>query len=46
MLITNTRAGLSRIKGKSSGPNYERVLEELDWLRPTLIVPIWVIGLK
>jgi hypothetical protein len=46
VIITNTRAGLDRIKYKSSGPNYERVCEELSWLRPTLTVPIWVIGLK
>jgi hypothetical protein len=25
---------------------YERVLEEVDWLRPTLTVPIWIIDLK
>jgi hypothetical protein len=46
VIITNTRAGLERIKHKSSGPSYERVLEELDWLRPTLTVPLWIIGLK
>ena len=46
VIITNTREGLERIKYKSSGPNYERVLEELDWLRPTLTVPLWVIGLR
>jgi hypothetical protein len=46
VIITNTKAGLERIKYKSSGPNYERVLEELDWLRPTLTVPLWIIGLK
>ena len=46
VIITNTRAGLPRIKHKSSGPSYERVLEELDWLRPTLTVPLWIIGLK
>lgn len=26
--------------------NHERVCEELDQLRPSLTVPIWVIGLK
>ena len=46
VIITNTRAGLERIKHKSSGPSYERVCEELDWLRPTLTVPLWIIGLK
>jgi hypothetical protein len=46
VIITNTRAGNERIKHKSSGPSFERVCEELDWLRPTLTVPIWVIGLK
>jgi hypothetical protein len=46
IIITNTKAGMERIKHKSSGPNYERVLEELDWLRPTLTVPLWIIGLK
>ena len=46
VIITNTKAGLERIKCKSSGPSYERVCEELDWLRPTLTVPLWIIGLK
>ncbi|HXR46769.1 MAG TPA: BglII/BstYI family type II restriction endonuclease [Candidatus Limnocylindrales bacterium] len=46
VIITNTREGLERIKYKSSGSNYERVLEELDWLCPTLTVPLWIIGLK
>ncbi|HEU5070921.1 MAG TPA: BglII/BstYI family type II restriction endonuclease [Verrucomicrobiae bacterium] len=46
VIITNTREGLNRIKYKSSGPNFERVCDELDWLRPTLTVPLWVIGLK
>jgi hypothetical protein len=46
VIITNTREGLKRIKHKSSGPSYERVCEELDWLRPTLTVPLWIIGLK
>jgi hypothetical protein len=46
VLITNTRVGWERIKHKSSGPSYERVLEELEWLRPTLTVPLWIIGLK
>jgi len=46
VIITNTREGLERIKYKSSGPSYERVCEELDWLRPTLTVPLWIIGLK
>jgi hypothetical protein len=46
IIITNTREGLERIKHKSSGPSYERVLEELEWLRPTLTVPLWIIGLK
>ena len=46
VIITNTKAGLGRIKYRSSGPNYERVLEELEWLRPTLTVPLWIIGLK
>lgn len=46
VIIANTKAGLERIKHKSAGPNFERVLEELDWLRPTLTVPIWLIGLK
>jgi hypothetical protein len=45
-IITNTKAGMQRIKHKSSGPSFERVCEELDWLRPTLTVPLWVIGLK
>jgi hypothetical protein len=46
VLITNTKKGLSRIKYKSSGSSYERVCEELDWLHPTLTVPIWLIGLN
>jgi hypothetical protein len=46
VIVTNTRDGSNRIKHKSSGPSYERVCEELDWLRPTLIVPLWIIGLK
>lgn len=46
VIITNTREGLKRIKYKSSGPSYERIREELDWLRPTLTVPLWIIGLK
>ena len=46
VIITNTRDGLKRIKHKSSGPSYERVCEELEWLRPTLTVPLWIIGLK
>ena len=46
VIITNTQNGLERIKCKSSRPNYERLLEELNWLRPTLTVPLWVIGLK
>ena len=46
VIITNTRDGLKRIKHKSSGPSYERICEELDWLRPTLTVPLWIIGLK
>lgn len=46
VLITNTKEGLNRIKYKSSGPSFERVCEELDWLRPTLTVPIWLIGLQ
>ena len=46
VIITNTKAGMERIKHKSSGPSYERVCEELEWLRPTLTVPLWIIGLK
>jgi hypothetical protein len=46
VIVTNTRDGLKRIKHKSSGPSYERICEELDWLRPTLTVPLWIIGLK
>ena len=46
VLITSTKEGMSRIKYKSPGPSYERVCEELDWLRPTLTVPICLIGLK
>ena len=46
VIITNTKSGMERIKHKSSGPSYERVCEELDWLRPTLTVPLWIIGLK
>ena len=45
-IINNTREGLKRIKPKSSGRSFERVCEELDWLRPTLTVPLWIIGLK
>jgi hypothetical protein len=37
---------MERIKHKSSGPSFERVLEELDWLRPTLTVPLRIIALK
>lgn len=40
VLITNTKVSLNRIKHKSSGPIFERVCEELDWLRPVLTVPI------
>jgi hypothetical protein len=31
---------------RAEHPDYERVCEELDWLRPTLTVPLWIIGLK
>lgn len=46
VIITNTKAGLERIKHKSYDPSYERVREELELLRSMLTVPIWIIGLK
>jgi hypothetical protein len=30
----------------ASSPNFERVCDELNWLRPTFTLPLWVIGLK
>jgi hypothetical protein len=46
VIITNTREGMKRMKNKYSTHNYERVCHELEWLRPTLHVPLWIIGLK
>ncbi|HET7624294.1 MAG TPA: BglII/BstYI family type II restriction endonuclease [Verrucomicrobiae bacterium] len=46
VLITHSMSGLSRVKGKSIAPSMRRVQADLAWLRGTITVPIWVIGLK
>jgi hypothetical protein len=46
VLITNSEAGLSRVKGKAVAPSLTRVNADLAWLRGTITVPIWVIALK
>jgi hypothetical protein len=46
VLITNSKSGLKRVKGKAVAPYIDRVKADLDWLRGTITVPIWVIGLK
>jgi Restriction endonuclease BglII len=46
ILITTSRSGLSRIKHKAVAPYVDRVKADLAWLRGTITVPIWVIGLK
>ncbi len=46
VLITTSKSGLDRIKHKAVAPYVERVKADLAWLRGTITVPIWVIGLK
>lgn len=46
VLITTSKSGLTRIKHKAGAPYVERVKTDLAWLRGTITVPIWVIGLK
>ena len=46
VLITNSKSGLKRVKGKTGAPYIDRVKADLAWLRGTITVPIWVIGLK
>lgn len=46
VLITHSEAGLDRVKGKAVAPSLTRVKADLEWLRGTITVPIWVIALK
>ncbi len=46
VLITHGESGLARTKHPSGAPSLARVQADLAWLRPTITVPIWVIGLK
>lgn len=46
VLITTSKSGLTRIKHKAVAPYVDRVKADLAWLRGTITVPIWVIGLK
>jgi len=46
VLITTSKSGLARIKHKAVAPYVDRVKADLAWLRGTITVPIWVIGLK
>jgi hypothetical protein len=46
VLITHSASGLSRVKHKAVAPSMVRVKADLAWLRGTITVPIWVIGLK
>jgi hypothetical protein len=46
ILITNSKSGLKRVKGRTIAPYLDRVKADLAWLRGTITVPIWVIGLK
>lgn len=46
ILITHAESGLARTKYPSGAPSLARVQADLVWLRPTVTVPIWVIGLK
>jgi hypothetical protein len=46
VLIVTTRNGMKRIKQDSSSICFEQVCEELNWLRPILPVPMWIVGLE
>jgi hypothetical protein len=46
ILITTSKSGLTRLKHKAVAPYVDRVKTDLAWLRGTITVPIWVIGLK
>jgi len=46
ILITHAESGLARTKHPSGAPSLARVQADLAWLRPTITVPIWIIGLK
>lgn len=46
VLITTAKSGLGRIKHKAVAPYVDRVKADLEWLRGTITVPIWVVGLK
>jgi hypothetical protein len=46
VLITTSKSGLKRLKHKAVAPYVDRVKADLAWLRGTITVPIWVIGLK
>ena len=46
VLITSADSGLVRIKYRSIAPSLTRIKDDFAWLRPSLTVPIWVIGLK
>lgn len=46
VLITTSKSGLNRLKHRAVAPYIDRVKADLAWLRSTITVPIWVIGLK
>ncbi|NJM55713.1 MAG: hypothetical protein HC841_07240 [Verrucomicrobiae bacterium] len=46
VLITHSQSGLARTKHPSGAPSITRARADLAWLRPTVTVPIWLIGLK
>jgi hypothetical protein len=46
ILITHAESGLARTKHPSGAPSLTRVQTDLAWLRPTITVPLWIIGLK
>lgn len=46
VLITHAEEGLARVKQPNVAPSLTRVKADLEWLRGTITVPIWVIALK